>query len=76
MKSFKVVQETLQQTRVLIVVDDQFSTDAMQTISDGFKKRLGANVDVVIDRVDEIPPEKSGKFRYIVSHVDPSKVQI
>jgi len=76
MKSFKVVQKTLQQTRVLIVVDDQFSTDAMQTISDGFKKRLGANVDVVIDRVDEIPPEKSGKFRYIVSHVDPSKVQI
>jgi phenylacetate-CoA ligase len=41
----------------------------LQLIVDGFKKRLGESVQVVIARVDAIPAEKSGKFRYIVSHV-------
>jgi phenylacetate-CoA ligase len=69
MQSFKVVQESLALTRVLIVVSDAFSPDSLQLIVDGFKKRLGESVQVVIARVDAIPAEKSGKFRYIVSHV-------
>ena len=34
-----------------------------------YHKRLGADVEVVLTRVSEIPPEKSGKYRYVVSHV-------
>jgi phenylacetate-CoA ligase len=34
-----------------------------------YKSRLGHEVNVTITRVDQIPPEKSGKFRYVVSHV-------
>lgn len=69
MQSFKVVQENLFLTRVLIVVDDSFGQDSMELIVAGFKKRLGAEVQIIIDRVAAIPAEKSGKFRYIVSHV-------
>ena len=69
MQSFKVVQESLSLTRVLIVVSDAFTQDSSQLIVNGFKKRLGDSVQVVVDRVDAIPAEKSGKFRYIVSHV-------
>jgi phenylacetate-CoA ligase len=66
--SFKVVQETRAFTRVLLVVDEGFAPDAVTQIVSGFKQRLGADVSVVVDLVDSIPTEKSGKFRYIISH--------
>ena len=68
-KSFKVVQESLSLTRVMLVVDASFTSDSVDLIVDGFKKRLGAMVRIEIQQVDEIPAERSGKFRYIVSHV-------
>jgi len=68
-KSFKVVQESLGLTRVMLVVDASFTSDSVNLIVDGFKKRLGAMVRIEIQQVDEIPAERSGKFRYIVSHV-------
>ena len=67
-KSFKVIQETRALTRVLLVTDAGFATDAVARIVSGFKQRLGAEVAVVVDLVDNIPAEKSGKFRYIISH--------
>jgi phenylacetate-CoA ligase len=68
-QAFKIIQETLQLTRVLIVAS--LSLDAMlrQTIEARFKARLGASVTVVIDEVHEIAAEASGKFRYVVSKV-------
>ena len=68
-KSFKVIQESRALTRVLLVTDESFAPDAIAQIIAGFKQRLGAEVSVVVDLVDNIPAEKSGKFRYIVSHV-------
>lgn len=67
-KSFKVVQETQAFTRVLLVTDEGFAPDAVAQIVSGFKQRLGAEVSVVVDLVDSIPADKSGKFRYIISH--------
>ena len=65
---FKVVQETRALTRVLLVTDELFAPDSVPKIVSGFKQRLGAEVQVVVDLVDHIPAEKSGKFRYIISH--------
>ncbi len=67
-KSFKVIQESKELTRVLLVADDAFSPDAIALIQQGFKQRLGEQVSVLVDVVDAIAAEKSGKFRYIVSH--------
>ena len=67
-KSFKVIQESKELTRVLLVVDDTFNTSAIALIQQGFKQRLGPLVTVNVDLVDAIAAEKSGKFRYIVSH--------
>ncbi len=67
-KSFKVIQESQELTRVLLVVDDTFNTSAIALIQQGFKQRLGPLVTVNVDLVDAIAAEKSGKFRYIVSH--------
>lgn len=67
-KSFKVVQESRALTRVLLVTDDSYTPDSTAKIVGGFKQRLGAEVSIVVDLVEGIPAEKSGKFRYIISH--------
>ncbi|HET7031782.1 MAG TPA: phenylacetate--CoA ligase family protein [Casimicrobiaceae bacterium] len=68
-ESFKVIQESRDRTRVLLVRGEAFQPNAVASIVEGFKRRLGQSVDVRVEIVDAIPPEKSGKFRYIVSHV-------
>ncbi|MDB5936847.1 MAG: capsule biosynthesis protein CapK [Massilia sp.] len=69
-KSFKIVQESLELTRVQVVADAPLAPSVLQQIEAGFKARLGAAVAIEIEQVDAILPEKSGKFRYVVSKVD------
>lgn len=66
---FKIVQESLGHTRVLVVCPTGLSFDVRERIVAGFRARLGAEVNVEIDEVSEIPLEKSGKFRYVLSKV-------
>ena len=74
LRAFKIVQESLELTRVLIVPEGAMSPAADQHIRDSFRARLGKTVDVQVERVTEIPPERSGKFRYVVSRVDPQRM--
>ncbi|GGO63791.1 phenylacetate--CoA ligase family protein [Bowmanella pacifica] len=70
-EAFKVTQETLLQTRVQVVVKEEL-TDAMtEQVQAGFQARLGKDVSVEVEVVDEIQPEKSGKYRYVISKVAP-----
>ena len=68
-QAFKVVQHTRQRTTVQVVADSRFGPGAEDSVVAGFKRRLGPDVVVELQRVAAIAPEKSGKFRYIVSHV-------
>ncbi len=68
-REFKVVQETIDLTRVYIVTEPPFQTESIDKIVSGLKQRLGRGVNVEVQLVASIPAEKSGKFRYIVSHV-------
>lgn len=68
--AFKVIQHSTLHTVVQIVPDENCPADVETVITDGICNRLGKNVKVDVERVDEILPEKSGKFRYIISHVD------
>lgn len=67
--AFKIVQESRELTRVLLVVGEEFDRARGSDIVSNFKRRLGDTVDIQIQFVDEIKAEKSGKYRYIVSHV-------
>jgi phenylacetate-CoA ligase len=67
--AFRIEQESLDLTRVRIVTDDDFPPDGDERIRDGMKARLGSAVDVVVEHVDQIAAEGSGKFRYVVSKV-------
>lgn len=66
---FKIVQESLDETRVLLETDAEFDEGAVATIRAGIAQRLGEGVRVSVERVAEIPVEASGKYRYIVSQV-------
>ena len=66
-RSFKIIQESLDHTRVLLVLDDHFDRSQLATIEQGIKERLGRGVRVELELVSEIRSEASGKFRYVVS---------
>ncbi|MBL8445226.1 MAG: phenylacetate--CoA ligase family protein [Zoogloeaceae bacterium] len=66
-EKFKIVQESIDRTEVLIVTNAHFDRAAEQRIVHDFKARLGSEVEVIIRQVDDIPPEKTGKYRYVTS---------
>jgi phenylacetate-CoA ligase len=72
--SFKIVQESLDQTRIQLVLEPDFDTNLMTDIERGIKNRLGADVKIKLEPVAEIPAEQSGKFRYVVSNVHLEKI--
>lgn len=69
-REFKITQESLAQTRVEIVKGDGYEQSAESLIRQEFGKRLGSEVEILIEYADSISSEKSGKFRYVVSKVD------
>lgn len=70
-RQFKIVQENQDSIRILLATDNNFDEANIGSIQEGIQQRLGAGVNVHIERVIEVPKEKSGKYRYVVSHVTP-----
>lgn len=70
-KAFKIIQESLSLIRVLLVPSAGFEGRSVDRIHKEFKERLGQDVDVKVERVEEIQPERSGKYRYVVSNLNP-----
>jgi phenylacetate-CoA ligase len=67
--AFKIVQETRELLRVQVVPVEGWSPAVEEAIRSGLRARLGQGTRVVVQITDRIPPERSGKYRYIVSHV-------
>ena len=70
-RTFKIIQESLNLTRVQVVANPSFGITDETTIREGLQARLGNDVEIDIQLLAEIPPEKSGKHRYVVSQVKP-----
>ncbi len=73
-ETFRIVQETIDRTRVMLVPGPGFEPVVQKRIEEGLKQRLGAAVDVSVVLVDTLPPERSGKFRYVQSLVTQAPV--
>jgi phenylacetate-CoA ligase len=74
-KAFKISQESLDLTRVQVVLEAPLDDTLRAKIMAGFRARLGSAVVVEVEQVDAIAPEKSGKFRYVVSKVATGKAE-
>jgi phenylacetate-CoA ligase len=71
---FKVIQETLTHCRLLLVCDQSFDRESSEAeIRAAIAARLGGGVRLDIEYVIAIEPEKSGKYRYVVSKVSQQK---
>ena len=72
-KHFKIVQHDIHSTEVRLVVSPEFTPEHAAQLQKSFRTRLGSDVDVVIQLVDRIDAERSGKYRYVVSNVAQSR---
>lgn len=67
--NFRIVQESLERTRVQVVPEREMTPAVIEAIQRGLRARLGENVSVDVEEVPKLLPEKSGKFRYVSSKV-------
>lgn len=70
----QLVQEELDLVRVKIVPSGGFTDDHRRMLMQKLQHRLGSEVAVAIELVDEIPHETSGKFRWVISRVNHSNL--
>ena len=52
-----------------IVKGQKYNQQSKTKIQREFKQRLGQDVQIIVEYIPEIAKEKSGKFRYVISHV-------
>jgi phenylacetate-CoA ligase len=65
--SFKFVQAADLALELQVVAGPELTVDVEQQIRDDLLRRMGPGTVLEIRRVAEIAPEKSGKYRYVVS---------
>lgn len=66
---FKLIQNSCQRIEVLIVPNALWMDGSALQVVTGLRQRMGEDVAIEVRIVDHIPPERSGKHRYVVSHV-------
>jgi phenylacetate-CoA ligase len=66
-RAFKFIQDEDLSLELLLVAGPELTADVERQIVAGLMARMGAGGRLKITRVAEIPPEKSGKYRYVVS---------
>jgi phenylacetate-CoA ligase len=66
-QAFKFVQEADLSLELQLVASPELTSDVEQAICAGIMKRMGEGARVTVRRVAEIAPERSGKYRYVVS---------
>ena len=63
----QIIQEALDHIRVKVVPTDGFGPTDVQNIIHRVQQRLGPQVEVTVDPVDQIPRTVAGKFQAVVS---------
>ena len=71
-RAFKITQWTRERIEVLLVPDEGFDSACLTRVAEGMRQRLGAGVEVDVRVVEAIAPERSGKYRYVISHALPA----
>lgn len=69
LQAFKIVQETRDLLRILLVKTAEFPAGTELEIVRGVRARLGEGMHVDFESVAEIPRDASGKYRTVVSRV-------
>jgi phenylacetate-CoA ligase len=71
--AFKFIQSEDLSLELQIQAGDDFSAEVESDIRQGVLRRMGQSTALTLRRVDSIPPEPSGKYRYVVSRIAPTR---
>ena len=70
---FRIRQKSLDSFHVQVVRGRGFSGDGEQRIRDGWSQLLRSPITVTFEYLPELPLDRSGKFRHVVSDVPVSQ---
>lgn len=62
---FQVIQKIPQEVNLLIVATKKFDNYEQKKFLAALKERLGFELEIIVEIVNDIPTEKSGKFRIV-----------
>jgi phenylacetate-CoA ligase len=65
----QIVQESLTELRIRLVVDDEFGAESRRKIGELVEETFGGSVRYDVELVDAIPQEPTGKYRFCISKV-------
>lgn len=66
---FQVIQNTLNNIELLVVHNSHFTAAEQSKLLSALKERLGPEVSINLSLVNDIPNEKSGKFRIVKNNL-------
>lgn len=66
----QIIQEDLDNVCVKLVVGDDYDNKEEASLIQGLQDRLGDNVNVRIEHVDQLERTRNGKFKWVISRVD------
>jgi phenylacetate-CoA ligase len=66
---YQIIQEVLDKLTINVVKDDTYQNENTQKIITECKDRIGEEIDIRIEFVNEIPLLKSGKRRFVISKI-------
>lgn len=69
LQAYQIIQETHTQVRLLLSLASELSDQTVARLTRAFHERLGATVEVSIERVVHILPEANGKYRHVICRV-------
>jgi phenylacetate-CoA ligase len=69
----QIIQESLNRIRVKVVPEKGFGADDIQDVISRVQRRMGTQVDVVVEAVDCIPRTSAGKFRAVICRLSPEE---
>lgn len=74
-KEAQIEQRDVKEIIIRITPGDDYTKDDESAILKEARKRLGSSIKILFEYVDYIPRARSGKFRFIISHIDTTSAQ-
>jgi phenylacetate-CoA ligase len=68
-RQYQVIQETLNEVRILVVRGDDFHEDRLEEARRQYQESIGEQCRVRVEYVDVIPPDPAGRLRRVISKV-------
>jgi phenylacetate-CoA ligase len=73
-RQYQVVQETPSKICIKVAVEEGFQEGHLQRALEDLRQYVGPGVELTVEVVDQIPLTRTGKRRWVISHLPPEVV--